>query len=421
MVANQPTRLVRFEDYDPLFWEKKKEEIILTFNKAAETFIKKINGETCIWAASRDWFLEEWGRDTFISLEGLLLVDKRYKEAESIIKRFAKFERNGLIPNRIPDSKTREAIQYNSADASMWFIQAIKKFIEYTNDWELVKEIQHTIKSILENYINGTEYYRYGRFQKIYMDKDGLIVSPPQATWMDADAFGKIPPVTPRNGKVVEINSLWYSNLKFLKLAEVKLNTKITNVNLEELAYLVKKSFNEKFWNEKEQALFDVIEGDVDGNAIRPNMIIAVSHGEDLLPMDKQIKIFNKVNEELLTPAGLRTLSPKHQKYRGTYNTYAPIEEKDLAYHQGTAWPWLIGPYCDALAKIRKFQGKNSEEIREEIKRILYPLVKFCLESPYKSLPELFSGDYPHEPGGTTSQAWSVAEVRRVLIKYKIT
>ena len=164
----------------------------------------------------------------------------------------------------------------------------------------------------------------------------------------------------------------------------------------------------------------DVIEGDPHGGAVRPNMVLAVSHGGDLLPENRQIGVVESAQKDLLTPGGLRTLSPRDSQYRGIYDTYQPMNKKDLAYHQGTAWPWLIGPYCDAQATVRQHQGESTASIREEIARVIAPLARFCVESPYKSLPELFSGDPPYEPGGTTSQAWSIAEVLRIIDKHNI-
>jgi predicted glycogen debranching enzyme len=390
MGANQETRL-KTSEFD---WEKYP--VLKTFKNATKMFVKNVNGEIQIWAASRDWFLHEYGRDTFISLTGLLLVNKRFKEAKKVFKRFAKFERNGLIPNRIQGS----IIEYNSADAPMWFIQALKKYLDYTNDLEFARDMLPFMRRIIGSYKHGTSYERYGKELVIKMDKDGLVISPEQGTWMDADAFGKTKPITPRNGKAVEINALWYDNLRFLS----KLDKDYIP-----LALKVKKSFNKKFWNKKENCLYDVIEGDSNGKAIRPNMIFAVC--SDLLSKNRQKLVVRKVEKELLTSGGLRTLSPKNPYYIGTYDTHLPFEQKDLAYHQGTAWPWLMGAFCDALAKVGK--GKN-------IKKTIGPLVRFCLESKYKSLPEVFSGDYPFEPGGTTSQAWSNAEVLRVIVENRI-
>lgn len=384
---------------------------------AADAFIKKANGGTQIWASSLDWFQQEWGRDTFISLPGLLLSTKRFEDAKSVISRFSLFQRNGLIPNRIADASRPETIEYNTVDASMWFIQSIKKYVDMTHDWEFVRQMVPTIQVIIQNYKTGARYQRNERNWEIKMDEDGLIQCPPQSTWMDADPEGR-GPITPRNGKPVEINALWYSNLKFLSATETKL---VVNHAVEEsLTHKVKRSFNDKFWNESEDALYDVIEGDPHQGAIRPNMIFAVSHGEDLLPPERATAVFESVTEDLLTPYGLRTLSPRDSHYHGIYETDRPPMEKDQAYHQGTVWPWLIGSYIDALVKVREFEGKSSQDCNPEIRYILSPLLDYLLRNPTGSLPELFDGNPPHRPGGTRSQAWSVAEVLRVFIENKV-
>ncbi|MBN2203023.1 MAG: hypothetical protein JW700_02475 [Candidatus Aenigmarchaeota archaeon] len=390
MSANQETVLKtgKFE------WDNKA--VLKTFNQAADLFVKKVGGSVQIWAASRDWFLHEYGRDSFVSLPGILLTRKKFKEAKQVFERFAKFQKNGIIPNIIQ----KECAEYNSVDASLWFVHAMKKYHEYTNDSEFVKKMLPTMKSVIDSYKKGTFYKRCGKRQNIWMDDDGFLVSPAQATWMDADCFGKAEPITPRNGKAVEINVLWYEALKFLS------NFDNNHVYLTEN---IRASFSKKFWNKSQRCLMDVVDGDPYGWSVRPNMIFAVN--DDLLSKMRQKQVLKKVEEELLTPGGLRTLSPKDHRYIGTYDTSLPIEEKDKAYHQGTAWPWLMGGYCDALAKLGR---------EKEIKEVLTPLVRFCLESPYKSLPEVFSGNSPYEPGGTTSQAWSVAEVLRILVENKI-
>lgn len=389
MGANQETRL-NTEDFD---WDNKP--VLETFKSAAKMFVKNVDGQVQIWAASRDWFMEEWGRDTFVSLPGILLVNGRYKEAKSIFMRFAKFQKNGLIPNTIKSN----GAEYNSADASLWFIRAMEAYLKYTKDMEFAKDMLPVMRRIVGAYKNRVSYRRFGDDQTIFMDDDGLVSGPKQSTWMDADCFGKAEPVTPRNGKAVEINVLWYQSLRFLSKLDNEYGF---------LADSVKKSFNKKFWS-KSKYLYDVIDGDPHGRAVRPNMIFAVN--TDLLTNARQKAVVKKVEEKLLTPGGLRTLSPNNPSYRGNYDTDLPVEQKDLAYHQGTVWPWLIGSYCDALAVVGR---------EKEIKKVITPLVRFCLESPYKSLPELFSGDPPYEPGGTKSQAWSVAEVLRVLVEHKI-
>ena len=409
------TRLLLDQSIEDL---KAKYSILEVFNAAADTFVKQVDGEIQLWAASRDWFLEPWGRDTFIALPGILLIRRRFHEAKSIIRNFASFERNGLIPNRIRPT----LIEYNTVDASMWFFQAIKAYYKYTHDFDLVQEVYPVLKNIITHYIQGTTYIRYGRKNIIRMDPDDcLIKSPPQATWMDADPLGTGQPITPRNGKVVEINALWYANLQFfLEISNKLQRDQQMHAKITLIAEKARDSFNRKFWNSHEEALYDVIEGDPHKGALRPNMIFAVSHGDDLLNVTRQIKVVNSAWNDLLTPGGLRTLSPRDSQYQGDYDTYLPPEQKDIAYHQGTVWPWLIGSYCDALARVQTYKGKETKEINQTLARILSPLIRFCMESPFKSLPEVFSGNPPYLPGGTTSQAWSVAEVLRILVEYKI-
>lgn len=412
MPANQETRIRNFDEIEDNFWDNS--EILSILEVSADSFVKYNNNKVEIWAASRDWFLEPWGRDTFISLPGILLVRNRFEESKNIFRTIAKLENLGLMPTRISNE-----VEYNNADVSLWFIYSLKKYLQYTHDLSFIKEMLPTIKNIIYNYVHGTGYYVNGEIQKIYMDNDYLIVSPPRATWMDANAFGKLPPITPRNGKAVEINALFYLATSFAKILEEIFGYDF-NIDLDEITNGLRRSFNKKFWNREKKALYDVIEGDPHGNAIRPNMLISVSHCNNLLDKSKEFLVFECVKNHLLTPCGLRTLSPQDEKYIGSYDTFLPVEQKDLAYHQGTAWPWLMGPFIDALVKIRKYQNKSLEEIKSEIRYYIAPLVDFCIRSPYKSLPELFSGDYPHEPGGTTSQAWSVGEILRVIKEYNI-
>lgn len=383
-----------------------------TLRAAADTFVKHTNDTTEIWAASRDWFLEEWGRDTFISLPGLLLTTKRYDEAKQVFRHFAQREQGGLIPNVIRGDE----VIYNTVDGSLWFIHALKRYLEATQDWSLVLELLPTVRNIIAGYRNGTTYERSGNEQRIGIDaSDGLVSSPPQATWMDADPSGNgTAIVTPRNGKCVEINALWYNALRFAAKVEQYANNDQDAAELDELANHVKTMFASKFWNNDAGYLYDVIDGDPHGAALRPNQIFAISHGADLLEPSRQAQVLTVVQNELLTPGGLRTLSQHDSAYLGAYDTSAPMAVKDLAYHQGTVWPWLVGPYCDALAIVRGQQSKSHRDIREEVGRIIAPLVQFCLDSEFKSLPEVFSGSPPYDPGGTTSQAWSVAEVLRV-------
>ncbi|MCX5795365.1 MAG: 4-alpha-glucanotransferase [Elusimicrobia bacterium] len=437
---------------------KAAESLWTAFKAAGDTFVKHFNGSVQIWAASLDWFQEEWGRDTFISLPGLLLSTGRSAEAKENMRNFARYEHNGLIPNRIWDASRwspakPDGVEYNTVDGSMWFVQAVKKYAETTQDAAFVAEMLPVLRRVMERYASGTGYDRYGRFNRIYMDTDGLIVSPAQATWMDADPEGRDQPVTPRNGKAVEINALWYANLRFLARLERQAGRDAAARALDSRADLAKKSFNEKFWFATEDnkkawggsggALADVVEGDPHGQAIRPNMLFAVSAGEDLLSPERQAAVVQAATRDLLTPYGMRTLSYRDSGYHATYDTSKPPLEKDQAYHQGTVWPWLLGSYVDALARVRRAQGWDEGRIREEVGGIMTPLAEFLVSRPEGSLPEVFDGGRPQEAlqrfsladplglrdvivkilrgqnrGGTRAQAWSVAEAIRVLAEY---
>lgn len=417
------------------------------FKAAADAFVKRDGTTVQIWAASMDWFLEEWGRDTFVSLPGLLLSTGRYDDAKAVLRRFAALEKNGLIPNRIAGVHT----EYNTSDGSMWFIQAVKSYAEASGDWTFADEMAPVVRRIIAGYENGASYKRYGRWNTIKMDSDGLVSTPAQSTWMDADPEGLDRPVTPRNGKAVEINALWYANLRFYAELEARAGRPGLAEAANALADKAKKSFNDKFWFETEDnrrawggtggALRDVVEGDPHGDAIRPNMLLAVSKGGDLLTPERRAAVVLAAIRDLLTRMGPRTLSDRDSGYRATYDTSKPPLEKDQAYHQGTAWPWLMGPFAEALARVRRDMGWDEGRISEEVRALLAPLAAQLVSRPEGSLPEVYDGgaadaalksfslDEPaglapvfarpgpaQNPGGTRSQAWSVAEVLRLLL-----
>jgi len=406
MTANQATRI---EPAAHLSAAELK-TAVKVLQSASERFVQTDGERTEIWAASQDWFLESWGRDTFIALPGILLSTQQFETAKQVFRTFAEYAQNGLIPNRIRDHE----ILYNTADASLWFGLALKKYLAVTGDSDFVAEMWPTVESILKAYQNGTHYHYAGQDHFIGADSDGLIVSPTQATWMDADPSGHgQSPVTPRYGKAVEINALWYGLMSF---------SQTLYPDREQAKYLksFRLKFNRRFWNDDEDCLLDVVDGDPHSGALRPNQIFAISQAEDLLSNTRQRKVFKSVTSDLLTPGGLRTLSPRDSHYHGIYDTAAPMSVKDWAYHQGAVWPWLIGPYIDALFIVRLGRGKYEDVVQKEALEILTPLLKFALESEHKSLPEVFSGEAPHEPGGTRSQAWSVAEVLRVVTAYDL-
>jgi glycogen debranching enzyme len=436
---------------------KDPEAVRTVLAEAADGFVKHAGGSVQIWAADMDWFLEEWGRDTFVSLPGLLLSTGRFDEAKENIRRFAKFEHDGLIPNRIWDASRwspsePDGADYNTSDAPMWFVQAVQRTAEASRDPAFAAEMAPVVRRIMARYRSGTGYQRFGRFNRIYMDSDGLVVTPAQSTWMDADPDGKDRPVTPRDGKAVEINALWYANLRFLAALERRLGNAASADAAAALADRVKASFNEKFWFETDDnrsawggtggALRDVVGGDPHGDAIRPNMLFAASRGGDLLSPERRAAVVLAATRDLLTPYGPRTLSPRDSEYHERYVTSQPASEKDLAYHQGTVWPWLMGAYVDALARVRRDQGWSDARIQDEARGLMTPLVRALVSRPEGSLPEVFDGGRPDPrlsgaalddprgfgalladapsdqvPGGTRSQAWSVAEALRVVVE----
>jgi predicted glycogen debranching enzyme len=341
--------------------------------------VKRGNGRSII--AGYHWF-DDWGRDAMISMRGLLLMTGRFDEARSVLETFAGTMEKGLLANDLG------ACSHNTVDASLWFIQAVFSYFSYTKDKDLVGRLWQRLLQIIERY--------RGPSSSVHMDTDSLITSGPALTWMDARVDGR--PVTPRAGTACEINALWYSSLGAMEsLAHV-----IGRPWDTDLAEQVKQSY-QKFWNSENGCLFDTLKPE--DASIRPNQIIAAAV-PCLLPDLKRKSVVEVVTRELLTPYGLRTLSPRDPRYCGMY--IGGPRQRDEAYHQGTVWPWLIGPYIDALLSV----NKHSQESKSKAKEILQPLINMkCMG--INTIPELFDGDMPHRPGGCISQAWSVAEVMR--------
>jgi len=347
--------------------------------------------------AGYPWFTD-WGRDSMISLPGLLLHTGRYSEARGLIKAFASFVNNGLIPNRFPDGG--EPPVYNAADATLWMFHALDRYIAATNDRTLLKELFPTLSEIIQWHIRGTNY-------GISVDpQDGLLSAGApdvQVTWMDAKVDDWV--VTPRHGKPVEINALWYKALTVMETWAVHLSTDATQYG--QLRSRVRQHFAARFWYQEGGYLYDVV--DVNGisgrndAALRPNQLFAVSLTRDLLSDEQIASMFQKVTDALLTPFGLRTLSPSdpdyHSRFRGN------PKERDSAYHQGTVWPWLIGPYIDVHLRVH-----NN---RAALKSLLLPLVRQLWGTCLGTITEVAEPEAPFAPGGCFAQAWSVAEVLR--------
>jgi predicted glycogen debranching enzyme len=363
---------------------------------AADQFIVA-RGEEKTVIAGYPWFTD-WGRDTMIALPGLTLAAGRPDIARSILFEFSKYVSQGMLPNRFPDGS--EPPEYNTVDATLWYFEAIRAYAAATGDLEFVKDaLYEKLKEIVTWHVNGT---RYG----IKVDHaDGLLhagETGQQLTWMDAKVGDWV--VTPRTGKAVEIQALWYNALRVLEDLAGKFGDDACRTDARLFADYAAQNFESLFWNESEQCLYDVIDGREKDGAVRPNQIFAVSLPHTMLSEEKARQIVEKVHADLLTPVGLRSLSPKDKNYVGVYA--GPPVKRDGSYHQGTVWGWLIGPYISAHRKV--FGGEDVDKSLEGFRSHL-------TEAGLGSISEIFDGDAPHKPRGCMAQAWSVSEVLRVL------
>jgi predicted glycogen debranching enzyme len=350
--------------------------------------------------AGYHWF-GDWGRDTMIALPGLRLPTGKYDVASSILRTFAKHVDRGMLPNRFPDAGERP--EYNTVDAALWFFETARAYLAYTHDLECVRdELYPIFTDIISWHVRGT---RYG----IKVDDSGLLVSGElgvQLTWMDAKVGDWV--VTPRRGKPVEIQALWYNALCIMEDLAKRFGDEGARKRYRHMAAIARWSFNRLFWNEKHGCLYDAVNGGPPDSSIRPNQIFAVSLPHSMLRQDRARRVVEKVEEHLLTPFGLRTLAPSDSLYRGHY-TGGP-KERDGAYHQGTVWPWLLGPFITAYIKV----NAGSEEARRQARAWLSPLESHLAEAGLGQVSEIFEGDAPHRPCGCIAQAWSVAEILRV-------
>lgn len=351
------------------------------------------------------WF-GDWGRDTFISLPGLCLVPGRYADARRIIQTFAKYVDGGMIPNRFPDFGEPPA--YNTADGTLWYIHAIGRYLAYTGDWNLLAdEMFAVVANIIDAHEKGT---RHG----IRCCDDGLLAAGEQGfalTWMDA----KLPDhaVTPRIGKPVEINALWYNALQYAASFATRLGKMEMANRWEALAGKCKASFNAQFWNDQTRCLYDVVDvegraGEVDGS-IRPNQLLAISLTYPVLDASKWSAVVDVCRDRLLTPIGLRTLAPGTPDYCPNYR--GDVHARDNAYHQGTVWPWLLGPFVTAYT--RAFG--DSTMALSTARSFLDGLLPHLGDAGIGSVSEVADAEPPHTPGGCPWQAWSVAEPLRAL------
>ncbi len=349
--------------------------------------VKKENKKSII--AGYHWFAD-WGRDTLISLPGLTLVTNRFDDAKLILFSLSEHCKNGLIPNTYMDRDSNAV--YNTVDASLWFIDRAYQYLKYTNDLDFLKQIWKTLKSIIDNYCKGTDY-------SIHMDDDFLISHAEGLTWMDVKIDDYYP--TPRSKKAVEIQALWYNALRIMAKIAMILDRADS---YSDLAVKVKENFKKQF---KRQ--YDVI--DTKDTSIRPNQIFLVSLDYSMVNKFLQEKIVSNIQNNLLTTFGLRTLSPDDSRYKGTY---LGAYHRDLAYHNGTVWPWLLGPFIKAFVKINNHEFESREFAYQNF---LKPMFDIFGDSWDGSIHEIFDGNPPYYPRGCISQAWSVAEILRSWVE----
>jgi len=370
---------------------------------ATDTFIVKgIDDVQKSIIAGYHWF-EAWGRDAFISLPGLMLVTGRFEDARKVFLTFKKHFQQGLIPNFIPDQSAPPA--YNSVDATLWFANAVLQYLKYTGDFDFVREqLWETLRATVENYVKGTVF-------NIRVNDDGLLSCDSQLTWMDAAVDGQ--PVTPRAGKPVEVQALWYSTLKIMELLASRLKEVAEAEKYSLMAEKTRRSFVEKFWNSEKSCLFDVVNENGKDGSLRPNQIIAVALDFSMLDNSMNGKVVDLVNHELLTPYGLRTLAKNDPKYVGVYS--GDRRSRDEAYHNGTVWPWLQGPFTTAFLKTKGYEAYRREYA---LKNFILPLfTEQTLKVGLGTINEILDGEQPHTPRGCISQAWSVAEPLRAYVE----
>src|SRR5262249_9458276 len=353
--------------------------------------------------AGYHWF-GDWGRDTMIALPGLALVTGRTGMAKSILLEFAKHIDRGMLPNRFPDAG--ETPEYNTVDATLWYFEALRALGEYTNDYDFIKTNFYAgLVDIIDWHERGT---RYG----IKVDHDGLLLSGEpgvQLTWMDAKVGDYV--VTPRQGKAVEIQALWYNALRVTEELAARFGDRANKKRFGDMASRAKRSFENQFWNEQAGCLYDVVSGDGRDASIRPNQILAVSLKHSMLSREKSKNVIEVVEGELLTPYGLRSLAHSDPAYRPRYE--GGVWDRDTAYHQGTVWPWLMGPFITAYVRT----NGSTKRARERAKELLGPLQDHLSDAGLGHISEILDAESPHAPRGCIAQAWSVAEILRAAVE----
>src|SRR5258705_7604122 len=376
-------------------------DLVRALTVAADQYVVA-RGEQKTIIAGYHWFAD-WGRDTMIALPGLTLATGRFEIAKSILLEFAKHVDRGMLPNRFPDAG--ETPEYNTVDATLWLFEAVRALVHYTSDFDFVRDnLYEVLRDIVEWHVRGTRY-------SIHVDTDGLLFSGApdvQLTWMDAKVGDWV--VTPRTGKAVEIQALWYNALRVMEDLAEKFGDKAHQKRYKTMAASARKTFNEQFWNEQTGCLYDVVNGGECDASIRPNQVLAISLTNSMVPKARAKSILRVVECELLTPRGLRTLSPNDSRYIGRYE--GDPRSRDGPYHQDTVWPWLRGPFITAYVKTFGVNVGRQFAI-EWLSTFQDHLSEACLGQ----VSEIFDGDAPQTPRGCVAQAWSVAELLRAAVE----
>ena len=353
--------------------------------------------------AGYHWF-SDWGRDTMIALPGLTLPAGRFDVARSILRTFAQHVDRGMLPNRFPDAG--ETPEYNTVDATLWFFEAVRAYLAYTDDFDFVRnDLYPVLADIVNWHVRGT---RFG----IKVDASGLLACGEpgvQLTWMDAKIGDWV--VTPRRGKPVEIQALWYNALCIMEELAERIGDDTARKRYNNMAALTKWSFNRLLWNENGGYLYDVVNGGPPDASIRPNQIFAVSLPHTMLSPERARQVVATVQQHLLTPYGLRSLAPTDPQYRGRYE--GDGVSRDGAYHQGTVWPWLMGPFITAYIKVHD----GAASARQQAEKWLAPLQEHLSDGGLGHISEIFDGNAPQRPVGCIAQAWSLAEVLRAFVE----
>ncbi|MBI2819163.1 MAG: glycogen debranching enzyme family protein [Acidobacteria bacterium] len=367
---------------------------VRSLTSAADQFIVRRDSLRTV-IAGYHWF-SDWGRDTMIALPGLTLTTGRPEIAREILVTFARHAHQGMVPNRFPDAG--EQPEYNTVDATLWMFEAVRAYLEQTGDIDFVK------REMYEFLVGVIDWHRRGTKHGIRVAEDGLLHSGEpgvQLTWMDAKVGDLV--VTPRHGKPVEVQALWYNSLRIMQSLALKLEGSKRGTEYGGLARQALESFNREFWFSQGGYLFDVVDGEDKDDSLRPNQILAVSLRYSMLPKERARSVVEAVERRLLTPRGLRTLSPEDPRYRARY--LGGVYGRDTAYHQGTVWPWLIGPFFTAWLKVNGRSPKNVARVRAWLTQFEDHLG----EAGIGTVSEIFDADAPHHPRGCVAQAWSVA------------